>query len=76
MSLRDPEAAGMAVHPLIKRYRELCGSVGKKVRFGFDVMSAPQFTARVSGIGGDGGLQLRLEDGSALTEHSGEIRYL
>ncbi len=63
-------------HPLIRRWRELSDSPGKCVMFGFDVMTSPQYRATVSGITEDGGLQLLLEDGSEITEYSGEIRYL
>lgn len=63
-------------HPLISKYRELSDVVGRQVVFGFDVMTDPQFTALVSGIGEDGGLQLLLQDGSEVTEYSGEIRYI
>ena len=63
-------------HPLVSRYRELCDAIGRQVVFGFDVETEPQFTAFVSGIGEDGGLQLVLDDGTELTEYSGEIRYL
>ncbi len=63
-------------HPLIRRWRELSDSPGKRVLFGFDVMASPQYRATVSSITEDGGLQLVLEDGSEITEYSGEIRYL
>ncbi len=64
------------------RYRLLCDSVGRRVRFGFDVQQSPQYEARVTGIQDDGGLVLRhlMDDGSFasvdVVEHSGEMKYL
>lgn len=63
-------------HPLIDRWCELSSSVGRRVLFGFDVVNNPQYQATVTGISDTGGLQLRLDDGSEIVEHSGEIRYL
>ncbi len=62
--------------PLISRFRELTDSLGRRVVFGFDVMTRPQYRATVIGIGDDGGLKLLLEDGTEVVEYSGEIRYL
>ena len=63
-------------HPLIERWCELSSTVGRRVLFGFDVMTNPQYQAAVTGISDTGGLQLKLDDGSEIVEHSGEIRYL
>jgi BirA family transcriptional regulator, biotin operon repressor / biotin---[acetyl-CoA-carboxylase] ligase len=71
---QDADAA--AEHPLLVRWRELTDSIGRRVLYGFDVMSRPQYRAVVTGIADDGGLCLTLEDGSRIVEHSGEIRYL
>ena len=64
------------VHPVIKRWRQLTDSLGKNVIYGYDVLTKPQYSAHVVGIAGDGGLQMVLEDGSKIIEHSGEIRYV
>ncbi len=64
------------IHPVIQRWTELSDSLGKKVVFGYDVMTNPQYTARVTGIARDGGLEMLLDDGLQIIEHSGEIRYL
>ncbi len=72
----DSPTGDSPCHPLIKRWRELSDSPGKRVMFGFDVMTNPQYRATVSGISEDGGLRLVLDDGSEITEYSGEIRYL
>ncbi len=63
-------------HPLIKRWKELSDSLGKRVVFGYDVLLNPQYEAVVGGIANDGGLILNHDDGSTSVEHSGEIRYL
>jgi BirA family biotin operon repressor/biotin-[acetyl-CoA-carboxylase] ligase len=64
------------VHPIIDRWQELSDSLGKKVIYGYDVLTQPQYVAQVIGIAEDGGLQMILEDGTQITEHSGEIRYV
>ena len=62
-------------HRLMTAWRSLSDSVGQRVVFGFDVMTAPQYEATVVGVDDDGGLRLRLDDGFVKTEYSGEIRY-
>lgn len=63
-------------HLLLERWLACSDTVGKRVVYGFDVMTAPQYRADVLGIDADGGLILRLADGHVKTEYSGEIRYL
>ena len=63
-------------HPLISRWKQLSDSLGRRVIFGFDVQTEPQYEALVKGITNDGGLRLELTDGTETVEHSGEIRYL
>lgn len=63
-------------HLLLESWLACSDTVGKNVVYGFDVMTAPQYQAKVLGIDDDGGLILRLEDGHEKTEYSGEIRYL
>lgn len=63
-------------HLLLQRWRASSDSIGKRVVYGFDVMTAPQYQAEVVGVDEDGGLVLLLEDGHQKTEYSGEIRYL
>lgn len=72
---RDTEA-GVPANPLISRWKELTDSIDRRVVFGFDVMARPQYRARVRSLADDGGLILALEDGTEVTEYSGEIRYL
>ncbi len=63
-------------HLLLERWLYLSDTLGKRVRYGFDVMNAPQYLAQAIGLDPSGGLILRLADGSMKIEHSGEIRYL
>jgi BirA family biotin operon repressor/biotin-[acetyl-CoA-carboxylase] ligase len=63
-------------HLLLERWLASSDTVGKKVVYGFDVMTEPQYRAEVLGVDDDGGLILRLEDGHEKTEYSGEVRYL
>lgn len=63
-------------HLLLEQWRRYSDSIGRAVMFGFDVMTAPQYSAEVVAVDADGGLVLRLPDGHTITEYSGEIRYL
>jgi BirA family biotin operon repressor/biotin-[acetyl-CoA-carboxylase] ligase len=63
-------------HLLVKRWRELSDTVGRRVSFGHNVQEQPQFAATVKGVNGDGSIILELDDGSIVTENSGEIVYL
>lgn len=63
-------------HLLVKRWRELSDTPGRRVRFGHDVQEKPLLEAVVKDINADASLVLELDDGSILTENSGEIVYL
>ncbi len=63
-------------HLVLASWRGLSDTIGRHILYGFDVITAPQYRGRALGIDGDGGLQIRLEDGFEKTEYSGEIRYL
>lgn len=63
-------------HLLLEHWLNCSDSIGQDVWFGFDVIEAPQYQARVVGLGDDGGLHLRFSDGSEKVEYSGEIRYV
>ncbi|WP_457577528.1 biotin--[acetyl-CoA-carboxylase] ligase [Desulfomarina sp.] len=63
-------------HLLLGRWKELSDTIGRRVRYGFDVMEAPQYEGEVLGIDLSGGLIIRLDDGFEKTEYSGEVRYL
>lgn len=79
-TLTDPELfeqflAGQR-HPLVESWLALSDTVGRKVRFGYDVQQKPLFDGVVEGIGCCGNLILRLPDGSLINQNSGEIIYL
>ncbi|MGV1099560.1 biotin--[acetyl-CoA-carboxylase] ligase [Thiovibrio sp. JS02] len=62
---------------LLPAWRNLSDTIGRTVRFGFDVQRQPQYLAKVIGIAPDGGLILKqLVSGEELIEHSGEILYV
>ena len=55
---------------------KLSDSVGRQVCYGYDVVRQPLYRATVLNIDPLGGIVLQLEDGSTVTEYSGEIIYL
>lgn len=62
---------------LVKMWRAVSDTVGRRVLFGYDVQKKPQYEAVVEGLSPDGGLVLRhLADGVVIVENSGEIAYL
>ncbi|WP_136796793.1 biotin--[acetyl-CoA-carboxylase] ligase [Desulfosediminicola ganghwensis] len=63
-------------HRLLESWLSLSSTIGKRVVFGFDVMTSPQYEATVIGVDDGGGLQLQFDDGAMKTEYSGEIRYI
>lgn len=79
---KDAHAAGQEAgfhgkHLLIKRFRELSDTVGRRVQFGFDVQKKPQYEAKVLHINDQGGLALKnTATGDEIVEYSGEIAYL
>lgn len=72
----DNYSGGSSSHLLLERWKQLSDSMGKRVLYGYDVMEKPQYRATVTDIQNDGGLVMRLDDGSEIVEHGGEIRYL
>lgn len=72
----EPFSGGNGRHLLLDRWLALSDTVGRRVAYGFDVMTDPQYQADVLGLDDDGGLILALDDGFVKTELSGEIRYL
>lgn len=63
-------------HPLITAWRALSDTIGRQVRFGFNVVEAAQYTAKVIDIDNRGQLVLRLADGQVVCENGGEIVYV
>jgi BirA family biotin operon repressor/biotin-[acetyl-CoA-carboxylase] ligase len=62
--------------PLLAVWRKLCDTAGKHVQYGFDIQQKPLYHAFAREIDPCGGLVMELEDGSTVTEYSGEIAYL
>jgi BirA family transcriptional regulator, biotin operon repressor / biotin---[acetyl-CoA-carboxylase] ligase len=71
----DGFSGGKGEHMLLEHWRELSDTIGRRVVFGQNVFDNPLFEATVTGLRNDGGLMLRLDDGSTLAQQSGEIRY-
>ncbi len=63
-------------HGLLCRWKSLADTIGRRVEYGYDIQNDVQFRARVINMEKDGGLKMRLDDGSTIVEHSGELRYL
>jgi len=68
----DPERENL----LLERWRELSDTMGRRVIYGYDVQQKPLYQATALDIDDQGGLCLRLADGSEMTEYSGEIIYV
>jgi BirA family biotin operon repressor/biotin-[acetyl-CoA-carboxylase] ligase len=61
---------------LLTAWRQLSDTLGRRVRYGFDVQRQPLYQAVVTGLAPCGGLIMELADKSSVTEYSGEILYL
>jgi BirA family biotin operon repressor/biotin-[acetyl-CoA-carboxylase] ligase len=72
----EPFSGRGGEHLLLERWKQVSDTVGKRVVYGFDVVTNPQYKGLVTGVDGSGGLVLCLEDGTCKTEYSGEVRYL
>lgn len=72
----EPLSGRKGQHLLLEQWLDLSDTIGRRVVYGFDVMTAPQYQAEVLGIDATGGLILSLDDGFRKTELSGEVRYL
>lgn len=60
---------------LLASFTNLTDSLARRVRFGFDIQQQTQYTATTLGLDHTGGLTMQLDDGSIITEYSGEIAY-
>lgn len=67
----DPPAGDLVV----AAWRKLSDTQGRRVCYGYDVVRRPLYSAVAEGVDSWGGLILRLDDGTVLTEYSGEIVY-
>jgi BirA family transcriptional regulator, biotin operon repressor / biotin---[acetyl-CoA-carboxylase] ligase len=63
-------------HMLLKSWKNLSDTVGRRVVYGQNVFEAPLYQATVVDLKDDGALLLQLDDGSYTTVQSGEIRYI
>jgi len=72
----ESEKMSSEEHPLLHRYKNLSDIFNRRVLFGFNVQTDPQFEARIIGLDNSGGLILKLADSSTIIQHSGEIVYL
>lgn len=63
-------------HLLLQKWEELTDCIGRRVKYGLNVIEYPQYEATVTSIHDGGGLVMRFDDGREIIEHSGEIRYL
>ena len=63
-------------HRLLTAWLSLTDTLGRRLRYGFDVLTNPQYEAMAVGIDEGGGLVLEHADGWRRTEYSGEVRYL
>ena len=61
---------------LVERWMELSDTIGRRVKYGHNVFDSPQFEAKVAAINPDASIVLELDDGTTLTQNSGEIIYL
>jgi len=63
-------------HLLLEQWKKLSDTVGRRVVYGYDIQQRPLYEAVVTGINADGGIVLRLDDGTEIVEYSGELQYL
>ena len=61
--------------PVIKAYKSLCASAGRRILYGKDLENSPGIPAVASQIMADGALEIVLEDGHKMQVNTGEIRY-
>ncbi len=61
---------------LLTGWQQLSNTMGRRVEYGFDIQEKVLYQAVVTGFDSCGGLIMALQDGSEITEYSGEIRYI
>lgn len=77
LASREGEPVKRIDRPLVlDAWLRLSDSLGRRVRYGYDVVRRPLYQATVQDIDHMGGLVMQLDDGTQLTEYSGEIIYL
>ncbi|MCK5231386.1 MAG: biotin--[acetyl-CoA-carboxylase] ligase [Desulfobulbaceae bacterium] len=64
-------------HLLLKQWRFLNNTIGRRARFAYNLEKGPSYEANVEGLDAGGGLILRrVDNGRTVVEKSGEIVYL
>jgi BirA family biotin operon repressor/biotin-[acetyl-CoA-carboxylase] ligase len=61
---------------LLTAWQQGSDTLGRWVKYGFDVQKKPLYQAQAISLDPCGGLMMALEDGSTVTEYSGEVVYL
>lgn len=74
--LLDMEEEALLPNPVIQAWEALSNTLGRRVQYGADAELAPEFTALAVGIDRQGGLRLRLDDGTIFSVNTGEVRYV
>ncbi len=67
---------GIPVNPVVEAWEKLSDTPGRRVVYGYDVVRSPLYRAKVLEVDPSGALVMQLENGSVITENSGEIIYL
>lgn len=62
--------------PVLQSWSSLSDTIGRRVSYGFNAISDPQYSAEVVGITASGALIMKLPDGREIAEAGGEIVYL
>lgn len=75
-TLPDATAAYGRKSQVVDGWRRVSDTVGRRVCYGFDVVRQPLYEATVLRVNDRGGLVMRLDDHSIITEYGGEIIYL
>jgi BirA family biotin operon repressor/biotin-[acetyl-CoA-carboxylase] ligase len=77
LALRDQKSCEQGRSSrLLTGWQQLSDTLGRQVEYGFDIQKRALYRAVVTGFDPCGGLVMELQDGSVITEYSGEIRYL
>jgi BirA family biotin operon repressor/biotin-[acetyl-CoA-carboxylase] ligase len=63
-------------NPLLKSWCALSDTIGRQVKYGFNVAESPQYLAKVLDVDDSGALIMELKDGTIAKEAGGEIMYV
>ncbi len=76
LAAEGEETAGTSGSLVLESWRRLSDTPGRRVRYGHDVVRSPLYEAVVEAVDDSGGLLMRLDDGTLVTEYAGEVEYL